>query len=164
MSGSEVRLGMEARKKVRRIIKAEDAIAEATATLDELRRELDEQVAKESARFGLEVPHDALVLDVLELVEVGPDEEWTWLGGSNNHGTPYVRYREGAQMHDRTVTRLLAEAFGLVESSWEGILYPEGSAQDVNPFHRTLREFPDGRQRGNARRYWRDDATEQATA
>lgn len=155
---SEQRLEMHHRVKVRRLLKATAEIERLQAEVDDLTAELDAQAERESKRLGVEVPPDAFVLDVLELVEVGADDEWTWLGQTNNKQLPTVRTRTGTPNGgERSVVRLLAEAFGLVDPDWEGILYPTTSPLDVNPWHRERREYPEGKCRGNPARYtWRE--------
>lgn len=158
MSESEQRLRMDARKKLRTILRSEQKIAELTAEVEVLQAELDAQVEHESKRLGVEVPPDAVLLDVLKCVSVrDEDGAWLWHGSFNNKNLGIVRYRFGGQFHDKSVVRFLAEAFGLVGSDWEGILYPTNGTDDVNPWHREHRSYPDGRSRGNARRYWRDE-------
>lgn len=92
---------------------------------------------RECKRFGMEVPRDPFLLDVLASITVeNPGEKWRWSGGTNNHGVPSVRIESRSE---RSVVRVLAEAFGIVTPEQNGILYPTTDRDDVNPFHRTLR-------------------------
>lgn len=102
----------------------------------------------ESMRFGVTVPPDPFLLDVLGQIDVeNPGEVWRWRGNSNDHGTMTVR----TQRSERSVVRFLAEAFGVVGPDDEGLLYPRGDRDDVNPWHRDWRPgtgVPVGRRGG----------------
>ena len=151
---SEQKLRSEYRQKVRRRDVAMTKAAALYAEADDLLADLLAQVGRESERFGVEVPCDGLILDILELVEVEPDGTWSWSGGTNNKGLPTVRWRPDTRSaSERGVTRVLAEAFGLIDPDWEGLLYPLRGTQNVNPWHREMRAFPPGKVRGNANRY-----------
>lgn len=94
------------------------------------------------ARFGREVPRDALVLDVLDSVVVEAGDCWRWLGPTNNKSLPCFRspVDSSAGRGERSVVRFLAVAFGVIASDDWGVLYPTGGRTwDVNPFNRTLR-------------------------
>lgn len=149
----EQRLEAEWRTTYRRMERARVREDEARAEAQEALRVLKARVAGESERLGVAVPPDALLLDVLALVEVGQDEKWHWLGTTNNKQLPTVRYRNGNTSGERSVTRFLAESFGVVDPEWEGILYPLCGPDDVNPWHREPREYPAGKVRGNSQRY-----------
>lgn len=148
---TEQSLQSEARKKARRLYKIENLLAELKFEQEELKDELVRWKWKESERLGVDVPADALILDILALIEVGPEDSWIWLGIRNNKNLPTVRYRDGVSAHERSVVRVLAEAFGIVEPDWEGILYPTNGTDDVNPWHREKRELPEGKFRGTPR-------------
>jgi hypothetical protein len=151
---SEQRLKSDGRKLLRRRERCLDQIAALTAEYDDVNAELNAWLARESARFGIEVPPNVLLLDVLAIIEVQPSGAWLWRGTFNNQGTPTVRMREGGRHgSERSVARFLAEAFGLIDPEWEGILYPTNGPEDVNPWNRTLRAFPPGKVRGNPNRY-----------
>lgn len=96
------------------------------------------------ARFGRDVPQDALLLDVLACIEVEADDVWRWKGTRNNHGIPTVsmpldsgrRWRS-----ERSLARYLGLAFGVLKDDQFGTFYPaNGDADDMNPWHRVLRE------------------------
>lgn len=145
---------MTHRVKLRHHLKALEEAERQRQIADDLLAELDQQVERESARLGVEVPRDAFLLDLLELVEVEQDGGWLWLGMTNNRQLPVARTRTTTQNGgERSVTRLLAEAFGLVDPDWEGVLYPLNGTWDVNPWHREQRAFPEGKARGNPNRY-----------
>jgi hypothetical protein len=123
----------------------EDAHRAAAQRLD---ADLARQLNAESMRFGVTVPADPLLLDVLAQIDVeNPGEVWRWRGNSNNHGTMTVKWGRS----ERSVVRFLAEAFGVVEPDAEGLLYPKGDRDDVNPWHREWRAgsgMPVGRRAG----------------
>lgn len=98
-------------------------------------------------RFGLVVPLDALLLDVLELVDVEPGEVWRWRGMRNNYGIPTVRH----DRDEKSLPRYLAIAFGVISEDEYGVLYPVDDPEDMNPRHRTLRRTE--KPIGNRRRY-----------
>lgn len=79
------------------------------------------QLNRESMRFGRTIPADPFLLDILSQIDVV------------NPGEP----RPGAS--ERSTVRVLAEAFGVVSPEQNGVLYPLGSRDDVNPFHRQHR-------------------------
>ena len=108
----------------------------------------------ECARFGRTLPTDALVLDVLLSVRVDPGDVWTWKGMVNNKGLPTFRIErsdENPNGGERSVVRLLAVAFGVIDPDDPVLLYPTTSPRDVNPFHRKLRRGV--KPTGNPRRY-----------
>lgn len=112
--------------------KADKHRAEAQRLDAEMTRHLN----AESTRFGMTVPADPFLLDVLAQIDVeNPGEVWRWRGNSNNHGTMTVR----TSRQERSVVRFLAEAFGVVGPDDEGLLYPLGDRDDVNPWHREWR-------------------------
>lgn len=97
-------------------------------------------------RFGLTIPHhDALLLDVLALVDVStyPGHNgdprrafWTWTGGVNRKGTAVVR----TDRHERGASRVIAEGFRLIEPGDPRPLRPAQTRGplDVNPWMRYL--------------------------
>lgn len=90
-------------------------------------------------RFGRDdIPTDALLLDVLESIDVEAGDVWRWNGVRNNKGLATLRRgRNGTEV---SLVRYLAESFGIVEPDEYGLLYPaNGDPDDVNPWHRTLR-------------------------
>ena len=76
---------------------------------------------------------------------------WRWRGMRNNHGLPTLRSRS-ARGTEESVIRYLAVEFGVIDADEHGMLFPaNGDADDVNPWHRTLRRTE--RPMGNAARY-----------
>jgi hypothetical protein len=142
---------MGARKKARRLHKVESMIAELQSEYEELRADLLDWKWRESKRLGVDVPANALLLDILELIEITEDDKWLWLGVTNNKNLPTIRYRDGQKAHERSVVRVLAEFFEIIDEDWEGTLYPTNGTDDVNPWHRELRALPEGKFRGTPR-------------
>ena len=115
---------------------------------------LNETVRRHADRLMVIPPNNAIILDILELVEVVAPDYWLWHGMTNNKGLPTVRYRtDGSAATERSVVRVLAEAFGVVDEDWEGILYPLNGTDNVNPWQREKREYPEGKYRGKHDRY-----------
>lgn len=112
----------------------------ATEVADDARRRLDEMHKEACDRFGMDVPCDALLLDVLALVEVEGDR-WLWQGTRNNKGMATIRAPRGVRYSGEiSLVRYLAIEFGLIEPDTFGLLYPtNGDLDDVNPWHRTMR-------------------------
>lgn len=122
---------------------------------------LYERWHREWKRFGRDdIPRDPFILDVLASVVVEPGDRWIWRGHTNNHGLPtvrcpYVPGSPGVVGSERSVVRVLAEAFGVVAPETNGVLYPLNGRDDVNPFHRRLRLGSNTRM-GNPHRHHQD--------
>lgn len=137
----------------------------AWATMERWERRRDEADAERAAaeeeltaiwkatcvRFGREVPADAVLLDILDSVVVEPMDVWRWRGLRNNKGLATIRVRSRSGTEESLV-RYLAIEFGVITEDQNGMLFPsDGDAEDVNPWHRTLRASL--KPIGNARRY-----------
>lgn len=121
---------------------------DAQRIADEAKADLELAWKAACARFGRDVPRDALVLDVLELVEVVDGDRWLWHGIRNNKRLPVVRMGRSEQ----SACRFFAIEFGVIDNEWSGTLYPvDGDVDDINPFHRSLRASE--RPTGNPNRY-----------
>lgn len=151
---TEQPLEMENRRKARRLAKVRDQIEALKLEEAELLKDLTKTMERHSTRLLVPVPSNAIILDILELVEVVKPNYWLWHGMTNNKGLPTVRYRtDGSAATERSVVRVLAEAFGVVDEDWEGILYPLNGTDNVNPWQREKREYPEGKYRGKHDRY-----------
>jgi hypothetical protein len=140
---SEARLEGVARSLTSRLHAAERRRDIAQGIIDDALDELTRIHAAACKKFRRPVPPDALLLDILELVDVTDDDVWLWRGMRNNHGTPTVKFVESRRNHERSLARYLAIAFGVIAETDNGTLYPNGDADDVNPWHRTLRATPE---------------------
>lgn len=136
----KARLDNTMRKLAREVERERAAAEQHRRKADAASNALYERWHRECKRFGRDdIPRDPFILDVLASIEVGPGDKWRWLGGTNNHGVPSVRTADPARA-ERSVVRVLAEAFGVVDPETNGVLYPaNGDRDDVNPFHRRLR-------------------------
>ncbi len=150
MSGNGTRptagetLPNRARLALRRAQRAERKMAEATADLELAQGDLAALMEETAARIGRPVPANALLLDVLSLVEVLDRNIWRWRGIRNNKNLPTLR----VDMGEKSVVRFLAIEFGVITEEDFGMLYPvDGDTDDVNPWHRVLR--PSTRPIGN---------------
>jgi len=137
-------LGNQARKALAAALrwerKADEAAQQATLARDELTM----LHRKTCEKFGRQVPTDALLLAVLENIDVEDGDRWIWQGARNNRDTPVVKPGNGREV---SLVRYLAIEFGRISPDDFGSLYPdEGDVDDVNPWHRTLRrtEHPTG--------------------
>ena len=128
-----------ARSVWRRLDRAERQIARATEDAADARRELTLIHEKACERFGRQIPADALLLDVLDLVDVEEGDVWRWRGRRNNKDTPTVIVSEGRARGEKSLVRYLAIELGVIAEDAYGTLYPNGDQDDVNPWHRTLR-------------------------
>lgn len=146
MSGrppAERRMGHDARRLVADAERWEREAAHAAAQAAARRSELAEAHRQACERFGVDLPVDGLLLDVLALVDVEPGDRWVWKGMRNNHGVPTYRItsvkgEHGAQ--ERSVARYLALALGVIGPDEHGTLHStNGDTDDVNPWHRALR-------------------------
>lgn len=132
----------DARMALRRFLRAEAKEEEARQAKEEAQAVLDAIHIATEARFGRQVPRDALLLDVLGQVEVEEGDVWRWRGWTNNHGTATFRTPDGRG--ERTVVRYLAISFGVIAEGTFGMLFPaNGDRDDLNPWHRKLRESAD---------------------
>lgn len=114
---------------------------------------------KTEERFGRDVPPDAFLLDVLDLIEVREGDRWIWRGRRNNLGLPSLRVERG----EKSLARFLAIQFGVITEEEFGVMYPnDGDADDVNPFHRTFRAT--GIPIGNVARYRFGDVLDEVDA
>jgi hypothetical protein len=146
----ETRFTGEARRRARAIERSERRIATLQRQVDADRTWIRNRIMQETSRFRRTIPADPYLLDLLGSIDVEHGDVWRWRGGTNNHGVPTVR-RPRAGASERTVVRVLAEAFGLFGADDHGVLYPTGDRYDVNPFHRVLRRAE--RRLGNPHRY-----------
>lgn len=138
----------EARKLWSEMVRQRKRAEEATDRADSAAHELETMRAKAEKRFKRPVPGDALLLDVLDMIDVQKGDRWVWLGMRNNKALATIRLHASEQ----SVVRVLAIAFGVIEDDDFGVLYPrDGDTEDVNPWHRTLRESP--RSIGNRKRF-----------
>lgn len=129
-----------ARARAEEIDRLESVEIECRRSRERLEREWLDHVARETCRFGRPVPDDPDVLDILAQVEVTDGDVWRWQGMRNNKGLATVRRLAGERRPvELSVVRVLAIAFGVISPDWPGMLYPQGSPDDVNPFHRNLR-------------------------
>lgn len=136
----QTRLDNTMRKLAREAERERAAADQHRRRADAASQALYERWHREWKRFGRDdLPRDPFLLDVLASVVVEPGDKWRWLGGTNNDGVPTVRTPD-PQRGERSVVRVLAEAFGVVDPETNGVLYPaNGDRTDVNPFHRVLR-------------------------
>lgn len=130
-------LARKARSLLRAAERAEVRLAEAKVEAEDARGALNRMHTEANRRLGVDVPRDALLLDVLELVDVEDGNRWTWRGTTNNKQLATVK-ADGREM---SLVRFLAIAFGIIDETWQGLLYPtDNDTEDVNPWHRQLRE------------------------
>jgi hypothetical protein len=137
----------ESQRQRRREAAAREAAEAAEADLDAIHAAAEE-------RFDLQIPKDALLLDVLEQIEVQGDDRWVWRGRRNNHNLPsiWLRNEVNGNGQEISIVRYLAVAFRVIDEHEFGMLYPtNGDRDDVNPWHRKLR--PMDRPAGNPTRY-----------
>lgn len=126
----------DARKALKRLTGAAAALERVRSDYDEARELLERLHRTLEERFGRSIPLNALLLDVLALVDVEEGDVWRWLGPRNNQGVPVIRVDRA----EKTLVRYLALAFGVIGEDDFGVLYPAaGDPDDVNPWHRTLR-------------------------
>lgn len=133
---------MTARKALAEANRWQVRAEEAKAAAESAMRELADLHRKACERFGRDLPTDALLLDVLDLVKVVDGDRWLWKGNRNNKDLATIRARFGAGSHlsERSLVRYLAIELGVISEDDEGMLYPrDGDVDDVNPFHRVLR-------------------------
>lgn len=89
-------------------------------------------------RFDRPLPWDALLFDVLTMIDVEPGDVWRWRGSRNNKGIAVMR--EPRTRVEISVVRFLALRFRIIGPNDFGALFPGPTGPgDVNPFHRTLR-------------------------
>lgn len=151
---SELRLGSQARKALAELTRWQRRADEAAEHITGARDELTAMHRRACERFGRSLPPDALLLDVLELIEVEDGDVWRWKGRRNNKGLATVMIRRPARKgsYERSLVRYLALELGVIDEGEWGVLYPaNGDADDVNPWHRTLRRA--GEPVGNPTRY-----------
>jgi hypothetical protein len=137
---------------------------EHRAAMEQAFRELVQIHEDTEARFGVPIPRDPYLIDMLEQIDLGeaPDvgpvhlrayeRPWMWRGGTNGSGTPTVRVpRTEADTvttthTERTAARFLAVRFGLMRADDPHalVLGPNVDQLDVNPWKRYL----DGRRLG----------------
>lgn len=150
---ADVRLGNEARKALARLHRWEKRLATAQDEVESAQSDLATLHRKACERFDRDLPQDALLLDVLESIEVEEGDRWLWRGVRNNKGLATLRHRptRGAGQ-ELSVVRFLAITFGVIEETDNGQLYPvNGDTDDVNPFHREFRRSE--KPFGNPNRY-----------
>ena len=139
----ERRMGRDARRLAAEAARWEQEAAHAAAEAEARRSELAELHRQACERFGVDLPLDALLLDILALVDVEAGARWAWKGMRNNHGVPTYRVTAVKGVHgtqERSVARYLAVTLGVIDADEHGTLHPaNGDTDDVNPWHRTLR-------------------------
>ena len=119
----------EKRRLEKRIAKDTEQLGAVTADLIEIHHSAQE-------RFGVKVPLDALLLDVLGQIDVEDDSRWRWRGQRNNKRLGVVKTLN----REMSVVRYLAIEFGVIGEDDQGLLYPaHGDADDINPWHRKFR-------------------------
>ncbi len=144
-----------ARKIKARQVKARRRAAKANHDLAVADAEMAALHATTEQRFGLALPMDPFLLDVLAMIEVRPDGAWHWTGNRNNQALATVRVQsKNGGPGERSVVRYLAQTFGLIEANDYGSLFPTGARDDVNPWRRVLR--PADKPTGHADR-WRKE-------
>lgn len=139
---SDLPLDNQARKALAALQRWQKRAADATETAEASRQDLLTIHRKTSERFARDIPFDALLLDVLDLIDIEDGDRWLWRGTRNNKGTPTLRVHTSRANNgnERTVVRYLAIAFGVISEDDWGVLYPvDGDKADVNPWHRRLR-------------------------
>ena len=135
----------EARMTLARLRRHEAAIKAHGEEADDAFKELDRLWLAAEVRFGIDVPRDAMLLDVLALIDVEGDR-WMWKGPRSHNGTPVVRLPRtervdgGKVTAERTTARWLAIKFGLMSENETGMLFcgPTVDQADVNPWKRYL--------------------------
>lgn len=140
---AETRISNEARLLASRLRRAEQRLTAAQEEADAVTDELTALHRRAEERFGRPITPDALLLDVLASVVITDRDVWLWRGMRNNHGLPTVKYVEGRRNQEKSVVRYLAIAFGVITDEDNGVLYPDEDADDINPWHRTLRRSPE---------------------
>jgi len=132
----DAHIGNEARMLHSRLQRAERRAAEAEQEALDLQLQLAQLHARLCERFGRDVPQNALLLDVLEQIEVEDGDVWRWRGRRNNHDLPTLRINRA----EKSVIRYLAIEFGVISEDDFGLLYPTGGdPEDINPWHRRMR-------------------------
>lgn len=149
----EIRLTNRARTLKAQLDRWEARREEAERARDSALADLTTLWEEACARFGLELPKDSLLLDVLESITIDDSNNvWRWRGLRNNKGLATLRVR-GLATHfgpatvnghgngEVSVTRWLAVVLGVIDASETGMLFPaEGyDTDDVNPWHKVLR-------------------------
>lgn len=124
-----------ARQIAARAARAERKAAAASRQAQAAARDLAALHAATEARFGMSIPCDPFLLDVLAMIAVRPGGVWHWTGQRNNRGIATVRVGLG----ERSVVRYLALAFGVIGPDDNGVLYPTAGRDDLNPWRRVLR-------------------------
>lgn len=126
----------DARKLWREMVRSEEKIEEFRQRASDASDELNRMRVKAEAKFRIEIPADAFLLDVLELIDIEEGDVWRWAGVHNNKDLATIRPGRS----ELSLVRYLAVALGVIAEDSYGILYPsDGDADDVNPWHRTLR-------------------------
>lgn len=126
----------EARMTLSRLTRAQERLQQAQQEVDAATERLTAIHAAACEKLGREVPTDALLLDVLALIDVEDGDTWVWNGMRNNKGLAVVRPRRSSEV---SLVRYLAIEFGLITEDDYGVLYPMNGPDDVNPWHRELR-------------------------
>ncbi len=140
--GVDQKIDNEARKALAEMNRWDRKAEEARTRADAARADLAVMHRKTCERFGRDLPTDALLLDVLQLVDIEEGDVWRWRGMRNNFGLPTIKFaRPGSRAtNERSLVRYLAIELGVIKEDTWGVLYPEnGDKDDVNPYHRTLR-------------------------
>lgn len=138
---AEIRLGNDARKALARLRRWEKRLATAQDEIDAAQADLATLHRKACERFDRDLPQDALLLDVLEMIDIEEGNRWLWRGTRNNKGLATVRHHPSkARSYELSVVRYLGIALGVINEDDEGTLHPvNGDVEDVNPWHRKLR-------------------------
>lgn len=132
----------DARRLRSQIVRQEEIIERASMAVAEARDDLARMHEALEKRFNRVIPQDALLIDVLQLVDIQPDSRWIWTGIRNNAGLATIRVHNSEQ----SLVRYLAIMFGILSEGENGMLFPKGvgrgklgDVDDVNPWHRELR-------------------------
>ena len=144
-SPADRRLTNRARMLHAALCRHDRAIEQATLAYDQAFHALMKIHEETERRFGVDIPRDAMVLDVLDLIVIDGDR-WLWQGPRSHHGTPVLRLPRtertdgGTVTAERTVARWLAVKFDLMAEDDDRQLRvgPNGDPADVNPYNRYL--------------------------